>query len=100
MKTPQISEHISALRNKAIYSAVYGNWKSFKNATINQAKLSVKFPKDHNASKQPSIRVPLFSSGGLNMCKICFLELFRKKTSAEKELEKQGKNDKIFDFLL
>ena len=74
-----------------IYDSLLGDYKSFKSARKEYAKLAVQ---DLDAIKQlprPNVNVPLFSRYGMRMMKIWFCELFRIKTPEEKLLNKMGK---------
>lgn len=84
-----IVQRITQLRNEAVYSAVEGNYKNFKDAIKENAKLTLE---NYELAKQvgcPSVNnVPLFSKMGMRIMKVMFLNFFRIKTPEEKKLYK------------
>lgn len=82
-----IVQRITQLRNEAVYSAVEGNYKNFKNAIKENAKLTLE---NYELAKQvgnPVIKnVPLFSKIGMRIMKVMLLNFFRIKTPEEKKL--------------
>ena len=93
--TKPIARKIAQLKSDIVYSAVSGNYKDFKTASKEHAKLAVSNYGIAKSIPAPSIKVPLFSKSGLKMAKVCFLNLFRIKTPEEKLLRQMQKQEKI-----
>jgi len=86
-----IVQRITQLRNEAAYSAFEGNYKNFKNAVKEQAKLTLENYELAKQAGRPSINhVPLFSKIGMRMFKVLILNFFRIKTPEEKKLKELG----------
>lgn len=88
-------QHLTALRNEQLMSSVTGNYKNFKQASKDFASLAVKNFEIVQKLPMPKVTVPLFSKMGMNMAKVWFLNLFRKKTPAEKEFKRLAQEDFI-----
>lgn len=73
-------------RYECILSATEGNYKRYKNACKNNAKLTLENYEIATQINSPKITVPLYSAVGLNMLKIAVLSFFRRKTPEEKQL--------------
>lgn len=89
-----ITNRLTQLRNDMAYSVITGNYKAFKTATKEHAKLAVDNFELAKTIKTPKVKVPLFSKYGLNMAKVWFLNLFRIKTPAERKLKIMSKLEK------
>ena len=93
--TSPVAKRIAKLKSDMVFSAAAGNYKIFKNAMKEHAKLAVdNFELSKNISA-PSVKAPLFSKAGLRMAKVWFLNMFRIKTSEEKLLKKMAKQEKL-----
>ncbi len=95
---PKISQ-LTQLRNNVFYSAVEGNYKKYKTAAKECAKYTLENYELAKETKAPQIKAPLFSKVGLNMMKIWFLNLFRKKTPEEKALKKIAKEESAHAYV-
>ncbi len=82
-----IIRKLSSLKSDQVYSVALGDYKGFKKASIDYAKLAVKHIELLPETTSPSIKVPLFSKLGLRMAKVWFLNKFRIKTPEEKALK-------------
>lgn len=93
--TSPVAKRIAQLKSDTAFSAVTGDYKGFKHAIKEYAKLAVdNFELSKNISS-PSVKAPLFSKAGLRMAKVWFLNLFRIKTPEEKLLKKMAKQEKL-----
>lgn len=82
-----IVQRITQLRNEAAYSAFEGNYKNFKNAVKENARLTLENYELAKQAGRPSIsNISLFSKPGLRMMKVMILNFFRIKTPEEKKL--------------
>ncbi len=88
-----IVQRITQLRNEVAYSAFEGNYKNFKFAAKEHAKLVLEHYELSKQAGHPSFKVPLFSKAGLRMMKVMFLNFFRIKSPAEKELKSRRRSD-------
>ena len=77
---------LKMLQNEVKYSALLGDYKGYKKSINDYSKLAAKNKYLLYDLPKTEINVPLFSKAGLNMLKIAFLNLFRKKSPEEKEL--------------
>ena len=88
-KVQPILDNLTKLRYDQAISLMTGDYKGFKQASKDFASIAVK---DFELAKQvkgPVVKnVPLFSRTGFKMAKVWFLNLFRIKTTDEKELAK------------
>lgn len=82
-----IVQKIVAARNECFLAAAEGNYKKYKDACKNSAKLTLENYEVASRISTPKLTVPLFSSVGLNMLKVMILNLFRRKTPEEKQLK-------------
>lgn len=92
-----VGTRLQRLRAAKMFHFLSGDYKAYKQASKDFAKVAVKNPKKLRALQQtstPTITVPLFSSQGLNMLKIWVLEKFRIKTPEEKALKKLAQKNK------
>ena len=93
--TDSIKQQLSYLRKEVVYSALGGNYKNFKVATKEHAKLAVNNYDIAKQVKSPKITVPIFSKYGFNLLKVMVLNFFRKKSPEENLLRKIAKEEKI-----
>ena len=95
VRVSPIIEKLTSLKYDQALSAVSGNYKGFKNASKEYAKIAVKHFDEALQAKGPEIKAPLFSAYGLKMMKIWFLNNFRIKSPEEKAFKKMGKEYKM-----
>lgn len=88
-------QRLKDLRYKQIMSAALGDFKSYKIATKEYASEAVKNFELLKEMQGPKLSAPLFSKTGLRLAKIWFLNIFRKKTPAEKLLKQMAEEEKI-----
>ena len=88
------AEKLTRLRNRVVYSVVEGSFKKYKTAAKECAKYTLENYELAKKTKSPQLKAPIFSEVGLNMMKIWFLNLFRKKSPEEKALRKMQKEEK------
>lgn len=93
--TSTVAKRLTKLKSDITLSVLSGNYKDFKTAMKEHAKLAVDNFELSKAIKQPSISVPLFSKAGLRMAKVWVLNLFRIKTPEEKLLKKMCKQEQL-----
>jgi len=94
-QSAKITQELSRLKSNKIYSSVIGDYKGYKQASKEYAELA----KDNFELSQKALgprvkNVPLFSKIGMRILKVWFLDKFRIKTPAEKELNKMLKLEK------
>ncbi len=94
-KITPVMRQLSSLKIDQIYSVAKGDYKGFKKASVEYAKLALNNFDDALKVKSPQFKVPLFSSAGLKMAKIWFLNKLRTKTPEEKALKKMAKEYKL-----
>ncbi len=94
-KDVQIINKISQLRTELMYSAAMGNYKGFKKANIEYAKMAVDNFELAKQAQSPNIKAPLFSKVGMRMAKVWFLNLFRIKSPEEKQLKTLAKQERL-----
>lgn len=94
-KVTPIMQQLSLLKTDVVFSVVKGDFKGYKKASIDYAKLAVNHFDDAVKANSPQIKVPLFSSYGLKMAKIWFLNKLRIKTPEEKAFKKLAKEYKM-----
>ncbi len=90
-----IIKKLDSLRSQQIFSAAMGDYKGFKTATKEYAAEAVNNFELLQQLQKPRISVPLFSKTGMHLAKIWFLNLFRKKTPAEKLLKKMSQESAV-----
>lgn len=95
VKISPIIERLASLKNDQVYSAFSGDYKGFKTAAKEYAKLAVNNFDYALKAKAMEVKVPLFSSYGLKMAKVWFLNKFRIKTPEEKAFKKLAKEYKM-----
>lgn len=88
-----IVQRITQLRNEVAYSAFEGNYKNFKSAAKEHAKLAIEHYELSKQAGHPSFKVPLFSKAGMRMMKVMILNFFRIKTPEEKELKLRKRSE-------
>ncbi len=93
--TSPVAKRIVQLKSDMAFSAAVGNYKVFKQAIKEHAKLAVDNFELAKTIPSPSIKAPLFSKTGLRMAKVWFLNLLRIKTPEEKLLKKMAKQEKL-----
>lgn len=83
-----IIQRITQLRNEAACSVVEGNYKKFKNAVKENAKLTLENYELARQVNNPAIsNIPIFSRVGMRMMKVMILNFFRIKTPEERQLK-------------
>ena len=98
-KISPIIDRLTFLKNEQVYSAFTGDYKTFKKAAKEYAKLAVNnFDAAKELKSSMQVKVPLFSPYGLRMMKVWFLNKFRIKTPEEKMLKKLAKNYNLEKF--
>ena len=90
-----VTKRLIQLKSDLVFSAATGNYKGFKNAVKEHAKLAVDNFELSKSIKAPEIKAPLFSKTGIRMAKVWFLNLFRVKTPEEKALKQMAKQEKL-----
>lgn len=101
--TKPVARKIAQLKSDIVFSSVLGDYKGFKTAVKEHAKLAVENFELSKSIPAPSMKVPLFSKAGLNMglnmAKVWFLNKFRIKTPAEKQLKQLAKREAVLKKL-
>lgn len=93
---PAIRNRLAQLKSEKMLSVLTGDYKGYKQAAKDYAKLAVKnFDEVKDLPVQPKVTVPLFSKAGFRMAKVWFLEKFRIKTPEEKQLAKIAKREEL-----
>lgn len=93
---PAIRQRLVQLKSDRMLSCLMGDYKGFKAAQKEFAKLAVKNFDDVLAVSTPQkVTTPLFSKEGFNLMKIWFLDKFRIKTPEEKELKRMAAVEKM-----
>lgn len=93
--TSPVAKRLTQLKSEMVISSVTGNYKAFKSAIKEHAKLAVdNFELSKNLAS-PSVKAPLFSKIGLKMAKVWVLNLLRIKTPEEKLLKKMAKQERL-----
>ncbi len=95
IKVSPIIEKLSSLKYDQAISVIKGNYKGYKNASKEYAKIAVKNFDESLQAKGPEIKVPLFSAYGLRFVKVWFLNKFRIKSPEEKAFKKMCKEYKM-----
>lgn len=94
-QSTKLTQELSRLKSDKIYAAVLGDYKGFKEASKAYAEIAKdNFELAKNAPAPQVKNVSLFSKVGMRILKIAFLDMFRVKTPAEKELNKIAKLEK------
>jgi len=96
MKVLPIVQRLQQLRSDKMFNYVIGDYKGYKTAAKEFAKLSVENPESFKILQQtpaPKVTMPLFSKPALKMLKVWFLEKFRLKTPEEKAFKKMCQRD-------
>ena len=97
--TKPVARKIAQLKSDIVFSSVLGDYKGFKTAVKEHAQLAVENFELSKSIPAPSMKVPLFSKAGLNMAKVWFLNKFRIKTPAEKQLKQLAKREAVLKKL-
>lgn len=89
---------INLLTQKLVHS-LNGNYKGYKQATIDYANLAVKNFDEVKSIKSPKATISIFSPllplYAFRITKVIIRDIFRKKTNAEKTLKQLAKNYKL-----
>ncbi len=93
--TSPVAKRIAQLKAEIVFSAATGDYKVFKTAMKEHAKLAVDNFELSKYVSAPKVKAPLFSKTGLKLAKVWFLNLFRIKTPEEKLLKKMAKQEKL-----
>lgn len=78
------------LRSSMMFDALFGHYKSFKEAKKEYASLAVQDFQKVMSLPKPSASAPLITKYGLNMLYVAIRDFFRIKTPDEKLLKKMG----------
>lgn len=93
--TSPVAKRMAQLKAEIAFSAAAGDYKNFKTAMKEHAKLTVNNFELSKYIAGPKIKAPLFTKTGWQMAKVWFLNLFRIKTPEEKLLKKMAKQEKL-----
>ena len=93
-KITPIMRQLTSLKTDLVFSAATGDYKGYQKAAIEYAKLAVDHFDEAVKAPSPQMKAPLFSSYGLKMAKVWFMDKFRNKTPAEKAFLKLAKEFK------
>ena len=98
---PRVSRIQNTLHKKLNYltqyqkditlAALTGDYKTYKETLPKYAALAVNNKPLLEHLPNSKVNVPLFSKEGLNILKVMLLNIFRKKSPAEKELKQYSK---------
>lgn len=91
--TKPIAWRLAQLKTDIVISSVLGDYRCFKTAIKEHAKLAVENFEISKSIPIPSMKAPLFSRASFNMTKVWFLNKFRIKTPAEKQLKQLAKRE-------
>ena len=95
-----IAQKLSQLKMDTVYAAVMGDYKAFKTAQKQYAKIAVDNFELASSLKSPQVKsVPLFSKVGLNMLKCFLLNKLRIKTPEEKRLKQLGREARAKSYI-
>lgn len=87
---------LTQLRNNIMFDVLLGKYKSYKKSIKEYAEFAVKNKELLEQMPKTSVNnIPLFSKTGMRMLKIMILNIFRKKSPAEKELAEYSKRIKL-----
>ena len=90
------AKRLMQLRDEQMLSAIKGNYKNFRQSSIEYAKEALdNYDITQKLPKQPRISVPIFSKTGMKLLKVWILNMFRVKTPAEKELHNIAEQAKL-----
>lgn len=93
--TSPVAKKLAQLKSDLVFSAATGNYKRFKTAAKEHAKLAVDNFELSKSVRAPQIKASLFSKTGMKIFKVWFLNLFRIKTPEEKLLKQMGRQEKL-----
>ena len=88
VKLNPIMQQAQNLRTSMMYSFMTGNYKEYREASKEYAKIGVKHFDELCTLPKNNVSVSLFSKVGMRMLKVYILNLFSKKTPEEKEFAK------------
>ena len=88
MPVGNIVTELTSMRNKMICHSMLGEYKDYVAARKNFAKYCVQYPQETLQMPRIEGRFSIFSKYGRNIMKTCIKELFRRKTTEEKEMIK------------
>lgn len=83
MPNKMIVENLTSMCNQLIYHNIRGEYKEYVQLRKKFAKQFIAFPNEAQYIPNRRINLSLFSREGMNILKIWFRELFRKKTPDE-----------------
>ncbi len=86
---------LNELHQRKTISAIVGNYSNYKKASIQYAALAVDSFDAAQKVTPLKYSFPIFSKTTLNVIKVTFMDLFRKKTPAEKQLKIMGHEESI-----
>lgn len=94
-QTSSVRQKLTALYQDKVFSALKGDYKGFKKASVEYAKLGIDNFEEVTKIPKINVKVSPFSKINLNVAKIWFLDLFRKRTPEEKTFFKMCKDYKL-----
>ena len=94
-QTSSVRQKLTALYQDKVFSALKGDYKGYKKASVEYAKLAVNNFEEVTKIQKVKVSVPFFSRINFNAMKIWFLDHFRKRTPEEKTLYQMGKDYKL-----
>lgn len=86
---------LNQLYQKKIISSVAGNYSNYKKASVQYAELALDNVEVAKKIIPIKYSFPIFSKTSFNVLKVSFLDMFRKKTPAEKQLKILGQEEAI-----
>ena len=86
---------LNQLYQKKVISSVAGNYSNYKKASVQYAELALDNVEIAKKITPIKYSFPIFSKTSFNVLKITFMDLFRKKTPAEKQLKIIGQEEAI-----
>ena len=94
--SPVQLNRVQELKSSMFWDVLSGNYKNYKSARKEFAKLAVQDFESVKKVQGPGITgVPLFSKMGLKMAYVMVRDLFRVKTPEEKLLKQMARSDKL-----
>lgn len=90
-----VRQKLTALYHDKVFSMMKGDYKGYKNASVEYAKLAVDNFEEVTKIQKVKVSVPFFSKINFNAMKVWFLDHFRRKTPEEKTLYQMGKDYKL-----
>ena len=92
---PSVRQKLTSLYQDKVFSVLTGDYKGFKKASVEYAKLAVDNFDEVTKIPKMNVKVPLFSKINLKVAKVWFLDLFRKRTPEEKTFIKMCNDYKL-----